>query len=128
MDRRRSALGVLLAFAACTIVAIVVSGTRPAGGQGVAPTVVQGAGYLCALVAAVLLLAGPRHGEHPVERRSGGVILGALTLLLLLDVIALTDGPDGANIGAGFARLVLLVLIGVSAGRLAVGTSSFRRP
>jgi hypothetical protein len=56
VDRRRAALLALVAFAVCTALAIVIGGSRPHTAQGVAPTMVQGIGYACALVAA---LAGP---------------------------------------------------------------------
>ena len=52
MDRRRAALYALVAFAVATAVAIVISGSRPAGEQGAAPLVVQGVGYVFAVLAA----------------------------------------------------------------------------
>jgi hypothetical protein len=70
MDRRPASLVQLLAFVACTGVAIVVSGSRPGLQQGIAPTVVQFVGHLLALAAAVLLLLDAR----PV----GGSVAAAL--------------------------------------------------
>jgi hypothetical protein len=117
VDRRRAALYALVAFAIATAAAIVISGGRPAGAQGLAPLVVQGVGYACALVAALELLAP---AEHPAgaDRKLGGAILVALTALVLLDVFA-AGGPD---IGAGFLRLVCLVVIVAVAARLLAST------
>jgi lysylphosphatidylglycerol synthetase-like protein (DUF2156 family) len=123
MDRRRAALYALVGFALATAVAIVISGSRPHTAQGVAPWVVQGIGYACALVAALeLLLPAP----HPAgaDRKLGGVILAALAALVLLDVFARSDG---ANIGAGFLRLVCLVVIVAVAARLLSSTRATGR-
>ena len=117
MDRRRSALYALVAFAVATAAAIVISGSRPGTGQGIAPMVVQAVGYVFALLAALDLLAPSAHPAG-ADRRLGGVILVALTALVLLDVFA-AGGPD---IGAGFLRLVCLVVIVAVAGRLTATT------
>ena len=116
MDRRRVALRALLAFAVFTAVAIVFSGSRPGTGQGVAPLVVQAIGYAFALVAALVLLApdgrlGPQEGA---DRKLGGAVLAALAVLVLLEFFA----AEGPNIGAGFLRLVCLVVIVAVAARL----------
>jgi hypothetical protein len=58
VDRRAVSLVLLLLFVVCTGAAIVVDGSRPASASGLAPAVIQGAGYLLGLVAAVLLLVG----------------------------------------------------------------------
>ena len=116
MDRRRVSLVLLLLFVACTGVAIVVSGSRPGLQQGVAPAVAQFAGYLCALVAAGLLLASPG-GRPEGTRRLGGAVLAALLVLVLLDLFVLDD--VGGDIGGGFARLAGLVVIVFATGRLA---------
>jgi peptidoglycan/LPS O-acetylase OafA/YrhL len=119
MDRRRASLVLLLLFAVCTGVAIVVSGSRPGLQQGIAPTVVQFVGYLFALVAAVLLLASP--GGGPGEtRKVGAAVLGALLVLVLLDLFVLGD-TGGANIGGGLVRVVGLVVMTVATLRLARG-------
>jgi hypothetical protein len=130
VDRRRLALFALLAFAVATAVAIVVSGSRSHTGQGVAPMVVQGVGHAFALVAALALLApgdvfGPPAGA---DRKLGGVVLAALVVLVLLDAFA--DAAGGANIGAGFLRLICLVVIVAVAGRLMSTTVALgrRRP
>ena len=123
MDRRRAALYSLMAFAVATAVAIVISGSRPGTGQGIAPWVVQGIGYACALVAALELLAPAPHPAG-ADRKLGGVILAALAALVLLDVFA-DAGPD---IGAGFLRLVCLVVIVAVAGRLLVTSRATGRP
>ena len=117
MDRRRFALYALVAFAVATAAAIVISGSRPGTGQGIAPMVVQAVGYVFALLAALDLLAPAAHPAG-ADRRLGGVILVALTALVLLDVFA-AGGPD---IGAGFLRLVCLVVIVAVAGRLTATT------
>jgi hypothetical protein len=117
VDRRRAALYALVAFAIATAAAIVISGGRPAGAQGLAPLVVQGVGYACALLAALELLA-PAENPAGADRKLGGAILVALTALVLLDVFA-AGGPD---IGAGFLRLVCLVVIVAVAARLLAST------
>ena len=117
MDRRGFALYALVAFAVATAAAIVISGSRPGTGQGIAPMVVQAVGYVFALLAALDLLA-PAAYPAGADRRLGGVILVALTALVLLDVFA-AGGPD---IGAGFLRLVCLVVIVAVAGRLTATT------
>jgi hypothetical protein len=108
----------LLAFVVCTGVAIFVSGMRPAGDPGVAPWAVQVVGYVCGLVAAVLLLATGRGADAP-ERRMGLLLLPALLALVLLDALTAATDSGGANIGAGFVRLVLLVVIAVGTVRVA---------
>ncbi|MCF6509832.1 hypothetical protein E9549_20925 [Blastococcus sp. MG754426] len=113
MDRRRTALVLLLLFALCSGVAIVVSGSRPASEQGLAPAFVQFAGYALALAAAVLLLSSP--GDGP--RRVGGLVLVVLLALVVLDLIA----PGSPNIGAGLVHLAGLVVIMVATVRLALG-------
>jgi hypothetical protein len=116
MDRRRASLVLLLLFVACTGVAIVVGGARPALQQGVAPAVVQFAGYLFALVAAGLLLVSPGGGPGST-RRIGAAVLAALLVLVLLDLLVLDDGrPD---IGAGGVRVLGLVVTTVATVRLA---------
>ena len=128
MDRRRAALYALVGFAVATAVAIVIGGSRPAGEQGVAPLVVQGIGYAFALAAALDLLAPAAHPAG-ADRRLGGVLLAAVAALVLLDVAAFVD-DGGANIGAGFLRLVCLVVIVAVAARLLVSTLAVgrRRP
>ena len=122
MDRRRAALYALMAFAVATAVAIVISGARPVGAQGIAPTVVQAAGYLFALVAALELLLPAAHPAG-ADRKLGGAVLVALAALVLLDLFE-GDGPD---IGVGFLRLVCLVVIVAVAGRLLVTTRAVGR-
>ncbi|TFV86624.1 hypothetical protein [Blastococcus sp. CT_GayMR16] len=121
MDRRRAALYALVAFAVATAVAIVISGSRPHTAQGLAPWVVQGIGYAFALAAAVELLVPAAHPAG-ADRKLGGALLAALAALVLLDVFAFADSGGGANIGAGFLRLVCLVVIVAVAARLLVST------
>jgi hypothetical protein len=116
MDRRRVSLVLLLLFVACTGVAIVISGSRPGPQQGVAPAVVQGAGYVCALVAAGLLLAPDS------TRAIGAWVLGGLVVLVVLDLFVLDAA--GADIGGGLARLAGLVVIAVATVRLARGLTT----
>jgi hypothetical protein len=120
--RRPSALVALAAFLAFTVVAIVVSGNRPALQQGIAPTVLQLAGYLCALLGAVQLLAGVPAGR---DRATGAAVLAALAVLVLLEVTV--DDGGGANIGAGFVRLVCLLVIVVLTARLTGTVAAARR-
>jgi hypothetical protein len=122
MDRRRASVVLLLLFVACTGVAIVVSGSRPGLQQGVAPTVVQFLGYLFALVAAVLLIAPTADGPGR-ERTLGFTVLGGLAVLVAVEVVS-EGGPD---IGAGFVRLIGLVVIGVATVRLGQGVTAERR-
>ena len=123
MDRRRAALYALVAFAVATTVAVVLSGSRPGTGQGIAPTVVQAVGYVCALLAALELLAPAAHPAG-ADRKLGVAILAAVTAMVLLDVFA-DAGPD---IGAGFLRLVCLVVIVAVAGRLLATSRAPGRP
>ena len=127
MDRRRFALYALVAFAFATAAAIVIGGSRPAGAQGIAPLVVQGIGYGCALLAALDLLAPAAHPAG-ADRRLGSVVLASVVVLVLLDLFAF-GGGGGANIGAGFLRLVCLVVVVAVAGRLTAGSvRTTRRP
>ena len=116
MDRRRVSLVLLLLFVACTGVAIVISGSRPSPQQGVAPAVAQVAGYLCALGAAGLLLASES------TRAIGAWVLGALAVLVVLDLFLLDD--VGADIGGGLARLAGLVVTALPTIRLARGNTT----
>jgi len=120
VDRRRTSLVLLLLFVLCSGIAIVVSGSRPGLEQGLAPALVQFVGYACALVAGVLLLSS---APEETARRIGGVVLGALAVLVLLDLLV----AAGPNIGAGFVRLVGLVVIMVSTIRLALGIAAAGR-
>jgi hypothetical protein len=120
VDRRRTSLVLLLLFVLCSGIAIVVSGSRPGLEQGLAPALVQFVGYACALVAGVLLLSS---ASEENARRIGGVVLGALAVLVLLDLLV-AAGPD---IGAGFVRLVGLVVIMVATIRLALGIAAAGR-
>jgi hypothetical protein len=117
MDRRRAALYALVAFAVATAVAIVISGARPATAQGMAPTLVQGVGYVCAVLAAVELLL-PAASPAGADRKLGGALLVAVAGMVLVDVFA-AGGPD---IGAGFLRLVCLAVIVAVAARLLTST------
>ena len=119
MDRRRRSLVLLLLFVLCSGIAIVVSGSRPGLEQGLTPSLVQFAGYGCALLGGVpLLFPAPEESA----RRIGGVVLGALAVLVLLDLLV-AAGPD---IGAGFVRLVALVVIMVATIRLSLGIAAGR--
>jgi hypothetical protein len=120
VDRRRTSLVLLLLFVLCSGIAIVVSGSRPGLEQGLAPALVQFVGYACALVAGVLLLSS---ASEESARRIGGVVLGALAVLVLLDLLV----AAGPNIGAGFVRLVGLVVIMVATIRLALGIAAAGR-
>ena len=120
MDRRRPSLLLLGLFVLCTGIAIVVSGSRPGLEQGLAPQLVQFLGYACALVAGLLLMSST---SEESGRRIGGVVLGALAVLVLLDLLV-AEGPD---IGAGFVRLLGLVVIMVATIGLAIGVASAGR-
>ena len=74
MDRRRTALVLLLAFVVCIGIEIVVSGSRPGLQQGIAPTVVAFTGYLFALVAAVLLLIPAPEAPDRSTRTIGALV------------------------------------------------------
>jgi peptidoglycan/LPS O-acetylase OafA/YrhL len=124
MDRRRSALLALLLFLACTALAIAVSGTRPHLEQGTAPWVTQLVGYVSALAGGVLLLVAGRNGAAG-DRRHGAVVLGALAVLVGVDV--LTSGSAGADIGAGLVRVLCLVAVAVVTARVASGALPVRR-
>jgi peptidoglycan/LPS O-acetylase OafA/YrhL len=119
MDRRRTSLVLLLLFVLCSGIAIVVSGNRPGTEQGLTPALVQFVGYGFALVAGLLLVSAADEGNG---RRLGGVVLGSLAVLVLLDLLV----ADGPNIGAGFVQLVGLVAIMVATIRLAQRISGER--
>lgn len=121
MDRRLASLALLFGFVLCTGAAILVGAGRPSSAPGVAPAVVQGAGLVCALVAAVLLWVDG-------AQQAAGVIGGAVVLLAVLDAVALADTGNGADVGAGLLRLVFLLLIGMATARLAVEVAHSRRP
>ena len=123
MDRRRIALALLLLFVLCIGVATVLSGSRPGLQQGIAPTVAAFVGYLFALAAAVLLLAPSPHGSAVAARAIGATVLGAVVVLVLLDLLA----ADGPNIGAGLVQLIGEVMILVATVRLALGVARASR-
>lgn len=114
MDRRRAALVLLLGFIACIGVAVVVSGSRPGLEQGIAPAVIAFVGYLLALVAAGLLIVSQ---ADRTTRAIGVTVLGAVMVLVLLDLFA----ADGPNIGAGLVQLLGELVILAAAVRLALG-------
>ena len=120
MDRRRTALVLLLLFIACIGVAVVVSGSRPGLQQGIAPTVIAFVGYLLALVAAGLLLAQQADGTL---RTLGAWVLGAVVVLVLLDLLV----EHGPTIGAGLVQLIGEVVILVATVRLALGIARASR-
>ncbi|WP_422678152.1 2-oxo acid dehydrogenase subunit E2 [Blastococcus brunescens] len=119
MDRRPTSLVLLLLFVLCSGIAIVVSGSRPGLEQGIAPALAQFVGYGFALVAGLLLVSS---ADERSGRRVGGVVLGALAVLVLLDLLA----ADGPNIGAGFVQLVGLVVMMVATIRLALAVAAER--
>jgi hypothetical protein len=49
--------------------------------------------------------------------------MGALVVLVLVDAVRLGDSSGGANIGAGFVRLVCLVVLAVMTARLALAAA-----
>ena len=123
MDRRAPALAALMLFVVLTGVAIAVSGARPASAQGTAPWLVQMLAYLCAVAGgAVLMSASDQRGL-----RLGGLVLAAAVVMLLVDGLAMLSEEEGANIGAGLARLVCLLLIGGATVRVALDVAAARR-
>jgi hypothetical protein len=120
VDRRRAALVLLLGFIACIGVAVVVSGSRPGLQQGIAPTVIAFVGYLLALVAAVLLIVAQ---TDRTTRTIGATVLGAVAVLVLLDLFA----ADGPNIGAGLVQLLGELVVLAAAVRLALGIARTSR-
>jgi hypothetical protein len=131
VSRRSAAVGSLLAFVACTVLAAGLSGSRPATDQGIAPLVVQGVGYAFVLVAVALLLARVRSADDcpvvaRIEGRTGGVLLAALAGLLTLDVLTFPDAGGGANVGAGLVRLVVLVVVVGATARLGTVAARMR--
>jgi hypothetical protein len=121
VDRRRAALYALIVFAVATAVSIVIRGARPGGEQGALPWVVQGVGYVFAVLAAVELLLPAAHSAG-ADRKLGGVLLVAVAVMAGLDLFA-EAGPD---IGAGFLRLVCLVVVVSVAARLLTTTLAGR--
>ncbi|WP_448626497.1 hypothetical protein [Geodermatophilus sp. URMC 64] len=126
MARRRYALVSLVVFLLLSVAAAVVSGSRPALEQGLAPIVVQVVGYLFALAGAAFLLAPHPHAQG--DRLTGGVVLGALAVLVALEVAAaVADAGGGADIGGGLVRLVCLLVVVAMTVRLAAGSAALRR-
>ena len=125
MDRRRTALSLLLAFVACTGAAILFSGFGPVSDTDVVPWLVQVAGYLCGIAGGVLLLTADEDEEG---RRIGRFLMAAFVALVLADAYALTTDSGGVNIGAGLVRLLLLVGIAVLTARLARAVAADRGP
>ncbi|TFV52014.1 hypothetical protein [Blastococcus sp. TF02A-35] len=121
MDRRPQALIALLLFVVLTGAAIAVSGSRPASDPGTLPWLLQVAAYVCGLAAGVLLVTG----QDADARRTGFVVTGAVVVLALLDVLVPDDG--GADIGAGLARLVVLVVMAVATVKVSLAVSAARR-
>jgi hypothetical protein len=120
VDRRRLALVALVAFAIATAIAIGVSGARPASAQGIAPFVVRVVGYCFGVLGGLaLLFPADRTG---VDRKLGGAVLAAVAVLAVLDVEAFAGAAAGADIGAGFLRLICLVVVVAVAGRLVATT------
>jgi hypothetical protein len=126
MNRRRTALLALMGFVGFTLVAIVVSGSRPHLEQGDAPWMLQVLGYLCAVAGGVLLLIPDDRG-FPTDRRAGLIVLGGVVVLALVDVWTVATDSGGADIGAGGVRLIALIAITVVTVRLAAGTFSAGR-
>ena len=128
MHRPRRALVLLLAFIACTGAAILAGAGRPADDPGVVPWVLQVVAYLCAIAAGVLLRTSTGAGRVETEgRRLGAVLLPVVLALVLLDMVTAASAGGGANIGAGLARMVLLVVVGMLTARLAVTAAAERR-
>lgn len=124
MDRRRLALVALVAFAVATAVASAMGGARPASAQGIAPFVVQVVGYCFAVVGglALFLPTGGTVGTVGADRKLGGAVLAAVAVLTVLDVEAFAGAAAGADLGAGFLRLICLVVVVAVAGRLVATT------
>jgi hypothetical protein len=123
MDRREPALAALMLFVVLTGVAIAVSGARPASAQGTAPWLIQMLAYLCAVAGgAVLVSASDQRGL-----RLGGLVLAAAVVMVLVDGLTMLSEEEGANIGAGLARLVCLLLIGGATVRVALDVAAARR-
>jgi hypothetical protein len=53
--------------------------------------------------------------------------MGALVVLVLVDAVRLGDCSGGANIGAGFVRLVCLGVLAVMTTHLALAVAAARR-
>ena len=98
-----------------------MSGARPANDPGDLPWLLQVVGYVCAVAAGVLLMTG----RDADGRRLGVIVLVAAAALALLDVLVPDDG--GANIGAGFVRLILLVVLAVVTVKVSLAVSAARR-
>ena len=123
MHRREPALAALMLFVVLTGVAIAISGARPASAQGAAPLLVQVLAYLCAVAGgAVLVSASDQRGL-----RLGGLVLAAAVVMLLVDGLTALSEEEGANIGAGLARVVCLLLIGGATVRVALDVTEARR-
>jgi hypothetical protein len=123
MDRREPALAALMLFVVLTGVAIAVGGARPASAQGAAPWSIQMAAYLCAVAGGVVLMSA----SDPRGLRLGGLVLAAAVVMLLVDGLTMLSEEEGANIGAGLARLICLLLVGGVTVRVALDVAAARR-
>lgn len=122
VDHRRPALAALLLFVVLTIAANVLDGRLPASEESDAGWGAQVLAYLCAVWAGVRLMAPP---ADEGSRRSGSVVLAVTVVLALVD--AVTSVQDGADVGAGFVRLLGLVVLAVVTARLARAVAADRR-
>jgi hypothetical protein len=129
MDRRGRALVALMSFILLTGASLVVSGSRPHLDQGSAPWVLQVIGYLCALAGGVLLTARAEGGDGggSDDRKIGLTVTVAVVALALIDAVTAATDSGGANIGAGFVRLICLVVIAVATARLAIANAKASR-
>ncbi|MBJ7451809.1 MAG: hypothetical protein JHC71_06950 [Blastococcus sp.] len=123
MDRRAPALAGLMLFVVLTGLAIAVGGARPASAQGAAPWLIQMLAYLCAVAGGAVLVSAPDQRGL----RIGGLVLAAAVVMLLVDGLTMLSEEEGANIGAGLARVVCLLLIGGATVRVALDVSAARR-
>jgi hypothetical protein len=123
MDRRAPALAALMLFVVLTGVAIAVSGARPASAQGTAPWLIQMLAYVCAVAGGAVLVSA----TDQRALRIGGLVLAAAVVMLLVDGLTFLSEEEGANIGAGLARLVCLLLIGGATVRVALDVAPARR-
>ena len=122
MDRRAPALACLMLFVVLTGVAIAVGGSRPASAQGAAPWLIQMLAYLSAVAGGAVLVSAPDQRGL----RIGGLVLAAAVVMLLVDGLTILSEEEGANIGAGLARVVCLLLIGGATVRVALDVAAGR--
>ncbi len=79
--------------------------------------------HLCAVAGGAVLVSG----SDQRALRIGGLVLAGAMVMLLVDGLTMLSEEEGANIGAGLARVLCLLLIGWATVRVAIDVAEARR-